>query len=392
MIWIFALIGLTFPFLPVYFSSIGLSDSKIAILLAIPPLVMLVTGQLVGYLTDIHMNQKSVLALLCLFGAGVYAFFPFVRGFPGLMVLMTLHSIALRPCISLANSLVLATSDGERRFGLLRSLGSVSFVVASTLVGVIADGDAGNGLAWMFPMGVAVNLVAAATAMTLRDVPMGHGKRVAGNESVSFWAVQREILSEPIVRVFLAFTLVSQLGHGAGVMFQSRLITAPDMIGGGNVDVAIAMNIGAVAEIVVFLFFNRILARVRLMPLFLIAVLAQVVRWGAIWAVPELWVVHATNVLHIFTFGLMHICTVVLINRETAPHLRASGQALLSIVYMTLGGTLSQVVAAAFFTVGDVHQFYGLAALLAIPSLPLWWRMKTLYERKHKVSGFWIRR
>ena len=119
--------------------------------------------------------------------------------------------------------------------------------------------------------------------------------------------------------------------------------------------------------------------------------LAQIVRWAIIWSFPVLWVVQATNLLHIFTFGLMHICTVVLINRETPAHLRASGQALLSIVYMTLGGTLSQVIASAFFTFGNVHQFYGLAALLAIPSLPLWLRMKTLYERKHGVSGFWIR-
>ncbi len=391
MIWIFALVGLTFPFLPVYFSDIGMSDSKIAILLAIPPLVMLFTGQLVGYLTDIHLNQKSVLALLCLMGAGVYAVFPYARSFTTLMVMMTLHSIALRPCLSLANSLVLASSDGERRFGLLRSLGSVSFVVASVVVGVLADADKESGLMWMFHLGVAVNIVAATTAMGLKDVPLGHGSRLVGRQRSTFWAVQKEIMAEPIVRVFLAFTLLSQLGHGAGVIFQSRLITDPEMIGARNVDAAVAMNIGAVSEIFVFLFFNRLLGRVRLMPLFLIAVLAQIVRWAIIWSFPVLWVVQATNVLHIFTFGLMHICTVVLINRETPHHLRASGQALLSIVYMTLSGTLSQVIASAFFAVGNVHQFYGLAALLAIPCLPLWLRMKTLYERKHGVSGFWIR-
>jgi len=390
--WVFAVVGLTLPFLPIYFAGIGLSDSKIALLLAVPPLVIFFGGQAIGHLTDIHFNQRTVLVVLSAAGAAVSLAFPFVKSFEGLMGMMALQALTLNPRISILNSLVLSSrGGGERRYGLIRSCGSAVFVVAGAAAGFIADRAGGRGVLWIFPMAAAANALCAATGLLLRDRPHGAGRRALGRKQSAFWAVQGRILADPIVRAFLAFLFLSQIVHGASVSFQSRLITDPSHVGGGNLDAAMALGIGAIAEIVVFLFFHRIAARVRLMPLLLIAALSQTVRWGLVFLWPTLPVIHATNVLNMATFGLMHIGAVVLINRETPPELRASGQTLLALVYSVMSATAGQLLAAAYFNVGNVHTWYGVAALLSVLCVPFWIRTRRMYESRHRVSGFWVR-
>lgn len=392
MSWIFAVVGLTLPFLPIYFARIGLSDSEIALLLAVPPLVIFFGGQAIGYLTDIHFNQRSMLVALSAVGAAVSLAFPLVRSFEGLMGMMALQALTLNPRISILNSMVLASRGGERRYGLIRSFGSASFVVAGAAAGALADRIGGErGVAWIFPMAAAANLACGATGLLLKDHPIGTGRRTLGRKQSAFWAVQGRIVANPVVRVFLAFLFLSQIVHGASVSFQSRLITDEALgVGGTNMDAAMALGIGALAEIVVFLYFHRMVERVRLMPLLLVAAVSQTVRWGLVFAFPVLWVIHATNVLNMATFGLMHIGAVMLINRETPPELRASGQTLLALVYSVVSATAGQLLAAAFFKVGSVHAWYAVAAVGSVLCLPFWFRMRRLYEERHNVSGWLV--
>ncbi len=390
LIWFFFPIGLIFPFLPIYFSEIGLSESKIAILLGLQPFSVLFASQIWSYIADTWLNRKITLALMSMFAVIFALSFLPVRAFYLLAILMICISTVAGPRMAIVTSLVLDGHDGERRFGLLRPVGSLAFITAGYFGAKIIDLPNSLGTAWIFPLCALANFIFVLALIPLKEAPRRTAAAKAASPAPSFLKVQGQLLAKPVVRIFFVFLLLSQLTHNVSLSFQSLLIKSPK-VDGGNSDVALALIIGAFAEILIFLAFQRVIARVRLMPLFFLSTVALTLRWAVIYFFPVLWVILLSNVLHLFTFGMMHICAVIFIHREVPRELQSSAQSLVAIVHFALSGMLGQFMSSAFFRFGTVHDWYGFAAVFTLIALPFWWWMKGLYEREHQVSGFWVR-
>jgi PPP family 3-phenylpropionic acid transporter len=209
-----------------------------------------------------------------------------------------------------------------------------------------------------------------------------------------FWHVQRTLLAKPALRWFFAFIALTQLAHGAAMIFQSVLI---EELGGTYQHVSFALNTGALAEISVFLGFAFLMRHIRLMGLLLLAFLGSGVRWLVIYAathidgIPVLPVIIASNVFHLFSFGIMYMASVIMIEREVPAAFRTSGQTLLGLIFFTAGAAGGPLLSALFFEIGSLTDLYGAAALITFLATPLWWKMKKAYEADLGVSGFWIR-
>ncbi|MCB2153772.1 MFS transporter [bacterium] len=384
----FAMIGLYFPMFPLYFRSIGLSPSQIAILMAVPGVSTLLANQIWGYLTDVQLNRRTVIALMCLVASVTAVLFPRFETFGALLIMMGVNSFFSDGRIPMVNAMVLANRKGEERFGPIRLCGSMAFVLSTILAGRLSDMEGGPGIRVIFPMLVVVNLSWAAMMYFVKDFPLGQGRKVAPDRRVSILQVQRILLRKPVVRSFLIFVLIFQLAHHISLIFQGLLIKD---VGGSTTDVAIAYSIGAVAEMIIFIFSRKLLASVRLMPLLLAAALAQIIRWALVFTFPTVPVIFATNCLHMFTFGLMYLTAVVFMNREVPPEVRSSGQTILAIVYGSFGMILGPLLGSIIFQFLSIRWWYAFATIVACLALPLWYRVRTGYEREHNVSGFWVR-
>src|SRR5690606_31976623 len=114
-------------------------------------------------------------------------------------------------------------------------------------------------------------------------------------------------------------------------------------LGGGNRLVSHALNVGAVAEIAALLGFAFFMRHIRLMGLLMLAFLGSGMRWLLIYlcthldAVPTIPVLVASNVFHFFSFGLMYMACVVMVEREVPAAYRTSGQTMLGLIFFTAG-------------------------------------------------------
>lgn len=389
IVWFFSTIALTVPFWPLYFRSIGLSESEITILLGVGPLTALFAQQIWGYLADTKLNIKTCMAIMAAVCAVISALFPFFRGFWALLVLMGLLAAFTTARIPMVSALILDNRGGEERYGLLRTTGTVSFIVVLNLVSWISDWENGPGVSIIFPLLVAANFLSLVSLIPVRDHPPG-GRHRHRADRPSFLEVQRILLSNKVIQAFVPFFFFVYLPHSVSHVMISLLIQdvgAADK----NWMTTMPIGIGAVAEIVPFLAFAWVARRVRLMPLIFLAGASGVVRWLMIYTYPTLPVIYFSATLHMFTYGLMHMASVILFNRELPIELRSSGQTLLNMMLLLFSMTLGPFVSSIYLKYFSLHSWYGFSGLLTLIGMPFGIVMARRYNAEHGVSGIFIR-
>lgn len=373
MMAIFSVVALWFPYFAPYCESIGLHKSEIMILTGVGPLVAIMFQQFWGYVADAILGRRMTFMALSVVCTVIMSSFLWVTSFYGLLLLVGVLSAFSNPRVPMASALILGSKGGRGIYGVMRAVGTYSFIVVLFFGGWMADR---HGVAVIFILLIIANAVCAASVLPVREKPVARALDIGAEPPPSFMAVQRLLLGKPLVRWFLLFTVVMNIPHGASVILQSLFIKE---LGGDNTHIAWALGIGAVAESVVFLMFAVLRRRMSLMTMFLVGSMASVVRWLIICAVPTLNMVLLTNVLHLFTFGLLHMSSVVLIDEELPPRFRTSAQSLLGIVTLTAGTAMGPFLSAGFFALfgeGALRAWFGAAGVLSLAALPVWFAMR----------------
>jgi PPP family 3-phenylpropionic acid transporter len=388
MTWAFAMVGLLYPMLAIFFREAGLSESQIAVLYAIPAAVTLFANQMWGYFADVWLNRRLVTMLLCLASSVVAWLFMGTTSFWMLALLVALNGLFNDPRIPMLNAKVLANRSGEALFGRIRVIGSFAFVGATFVAAWLTEAFPTLGIRVIFPAAIVVNLLWILSLVPLKDYPPGSGRPGRANAGPGFWEAQRILVRKPVVRWFLLFLMLYQLPHIISYLLQMVLIQD---LGGDAETVATAVSLAAASEALIFWCGKQIFARIRLMWLFFLAAAAQALRWGLIAAVPSIPVIFLTAMLHALTFGLMYLCAVLLMNRETPAALRSSSQTLLAVVHSSVGAVIGPALSAAILPFIALREWYAIAAFGALLPLLPWLAMKRHYEAEHRVSGFWIR-
>nr|WP_231506184.1 MFS transporter [Paenibacillus sp. UNC451MF] len=128
-------------------------------------------------------------------------------------------------------------------------------------------------------------------------------------------------------------------------------------LGADNVMIGWSMVISSLSEIPFLLFANRLMQRVRLTHILLIASLAAALRWLSFSFTENPYWVLPAQVLHGLIFIVLTVTMAMYINREVPKELKASGQ--------TLNGLLSLGVAriiGSFFG-GFASEAYGMRSV-----------------------------
>jgi len=139
MIWMYGIVAVTFQLLPIYFKGIDLPDNKISLLFTIPPLVAILANQFWGYLADIHFDSKTVMIIMCIGSIAVMTVFPFFVTFGALIFLIAGMTFFSNARIPMLNALILDSKENKERYGFIRSVGSLAFVIVGVTVATLTD-------------------------------------------------------------------------------------------------------------------------------------------------------------------------------------------------------------------------------------------------------------
>lgn len=357
----YAALGAGYPFLPVFYRDLGLALDEIGVLIAVQAGIMLVFGPVWGGLSDRFPRSRLALpvaAAVATAGAVIlYLSFGFLAVSIGAIVLF--FGIAgVAPLLD-ARTLERLGSAARNRFGQVRAFGSLAFVLATLVVGVMLDRFGPRSLFWVYIPMLALTVIVTAT------IP-----RQGSSVSVSLRRGMAAILAVRGVPLFLTgFVVVWTALSGTNTFYSIQM----GAIGGSGAQIGLIWAIGAMVEIPIMYAFPRLARRFGAERLLVIGAIAFALRTGLSALATEPWQLLAIAPLEGVGFACVFVGGVtVLASRApvgtggTAQGLLTSGSGLATILGSTLGGVIAAAIGIpGLFVICAVVSVVGAAIIVA---------------------------
>jgi MFS transporter, PPP family, 3-phenylpropionic acid transporter len=348
----FALLGAMAPFLALYFDHLGFNAARIGELIAIPMLMRCVAPNLWGWLGD-HSGQRlaivrfgALCTLLCF--AGIFV----SHSYAWLALVMATHAFFWHAILPQFEVITLAhLREQAARYSQIRLWGSIGFILAVVGLGQLFQRISLDAYPW------ALILIMAGIVASSFWVPNAQPRpRPEDGQAGGFL---RQLRRPGVLAFFLSVGLM-QLSNGPYYTFLSLHLEA---LGYGRGLIGLLWALGVVAEIVLFLFMARLLARYRLRTVLLASFLITALRWLLLGNLADhLPILLLAQCMHAATFGSFHAASIHFIQRSFADRQQGQGQAL----YATLAG-IGGALGALYS--GYSWSSLGAAATFAIASL-----------------------
>ena len=358
----YAFLGAMMPYWSLYLQAVGLDAAAIGVVLAVMAAIRIVAPNLWGWLADrtgrrlLIIRTGAFVALLTFAGLLVRA------DLWWLVAVVALHSVFWNAILAQYEVITLA-SLGEQvhRYGQVRLWGSVSFIVAVVGGGQLFDRIS---VTWLPELLLALLVLIAAGTLLIREPAVARREPPAGG--------LRELLGARPVQAFLAASFLLQFSHAPYYGFFSLYL---EQHGYTRAATGLIWSLGVIAEIGVFAFAHRLLARFSLRSILLASLLLAALRWlmigfGAGHAV----VLLLAQCLHAASFGSFHAAGIELLRRYFAPAQQGRGQALYAAVSFGAGGAVGALGSGVLWEI-EPRSAYVVAALAAVAG---WWIVLTM--------------
>ena len=354
----FATLGVLLPYLALYLAAIGFSPLEIGTVFAISLGTKIVAPNLWAWISD-----RSTAYMPLVRGAAAAATLSllallWVRSFAAVAVTLLVFSFFWNAILPQMEATTMNHLGGEgARYGRVRLWGSVGFIAAVGLLGVLIQ-RVGSAIVVPALLLSAAGITAA--TIVIRD---GGGTRRKEREAAALGALLR---SPGVIALFAAFLLM-QASHAPYYSFFTLYLkqhqVQTDLVG-------LLWVVGVVAEIVLFLFSHRLLGRFGLRSVFLGCFALTALRWLLVMLFPALLpVVLAAQTLHAFSFGAYHAAAIHWIHRNFSGPVQHRGQALYNSISFGVGGSIGSYVSGLLWERAgavSIWWFAIAAALLAL--------------------------
>ena len=338
----------TLSFAAVYLKALGFSNTELGLVMALGNILGTLLGPLLASLsenrprlTTAGLNRPLfLLRLLLLLGlffcrgrslwsAALYALY--------LAGTMAVNSLNLKFCV-----------DAEQRslpldYGAARAAGSLAYVLASALLGLLVEKLSYRVLIWA---GLAVLLLQAAanelTGTRLEKTPLPQRAEMRENRGASLPGFLR---AEPRFALFLLGTVLLYFAHNTITNFLINIVQNA----GGDTGVMGYLNAAmAMVEVPVMLLFSRLARGRRVSTLLRLSVVMFLVKGLAFALAPSIPLLFAAILLQAPSFALYTCAVVLYVSAVIAPENGAKAQSL-AFSMTTLGAVGASLVGGWLF-------------------------------------------
>ena len=346
----FAFLGCLLPFWPVYLKELGFTGFEVGLAHAVFLGTKILAPSVAGVISD-RTGFRIRLIRVGIVGAGV-GFSLFLLGFDllELILVTTLYSVFWNAILSQFEAYTLE-SLGEKavKYSRIRMWGSIGFIVLALGLGSLFEVISLSWLPWIM---LGVILLAALTSFYLPEISL--------NETTSNHVSILPLLRKSEILCFLAVCLLMQISHGPYYSFYSLYMKehgySHSLVGG-------FWAIGVVSEVLLFLVFPSWVKRVGVYALLQVSIILSVVRWLLIGLYPEHGsLVVIAQTLHAFSFGCLHVVSMVYVQQFFAREFSGRGQALYSGVSFGLGGAIGALLSGYLWGVTSHSSLFFIAA------------------------------
>ena len=338
---VFAVIGVQLPFWPLYLKAKGLDPSDIGLLMAAAFFVKILTNPLVGHVVDRNGERRRPMLFMAAAAVLLTMLFQPAEGFLQLLAVTLLTAASFTALMPLGDSLTMYSAVAHKLdYGRIRLWGSLAFIATATLGGSLLVDAPRAAILWACVIGQ------AATWLAVRGLPDVRPQQSKDQSHASI----RPLLTDKRFLLFLAATSMTQVSHmiyyGFATLHWQEAGIPGWVIGSLWAE-------GVIAEVMLFAFGNKVVARFGPVRLIAFGAAAGVVRWTVLSMTTDPLLLASVQFLHAFTFGATHLGAMHFINRNTPPGLSGRAQG----IYASVANGI--VPGTAMLVAGRLYQTYG---------------------------------
>jgi MFS transporter, PPP family, 3-phenylpropionic acid transporter len=372
----FGAIGVFVPFFSFYLQGEGFGAVAIGQLMAIPMAMRVLAPGLWGWAADRSGRRDLTLRVGALLAGGGAALLLGASSFLAVALALAAFSLPWSGLLPQFEATTLShLGDRPQRYGHVRLWGSVGFILAVLLGGLLFQGER------IAAVPAALLLLVAATAAAVWRVPPARVP-AAAHEPGGFGAALRR----PWVLALLLVCILQQAAFGPYYVFFTIYL---DELGYGTGMAGFLWAWGVAAEILMFIYTPRLIERFGSRGLLVFALGVSVLRWLlTAWVATSLPLLLFAQTLHMAAFGLFHAVAVLLVHRAFTGRLQGRGQALYSAVGFGVGGALGSLASGYAWSLGGAAAAWTGAALVATAAMAVaWWGLRRGDGATGKLAG-----
>jgi PPP family 3-phenylpropionic acid transporter len=366
---IFVVLGVSLPYFPLWLQWQGLTAFEIGLVTAVPPLLRIAATPMIGLAADRAQSVRRIVVIAAMSGLLSACLLMVSTGVWLILVFFTLFQISSLALMPLAE---VAAMQGVREKGLdygqMRLWGSVAFIAANIGGGWII---ASYGNATILPILIVGSMLSLAAGWYLPERSATAAASPDPKRQLSLDSVLAALRHRGLLMIMIAGGII-QASHAVYYGFSAIHWKVQGIDGRWF---GVLWGVGVVAEVVLFAYAGRVLARIGAVAMIAIGAIGAVVRWGLMALDPSFPVLLVLQLLHGVTFGATHLGTVHAIQERVGPDRAASAQALHSA--LSSGVFLGFAMMLAGHLYGEfAGQSYAVMAGLALGALVLVMRVE----------------
>jgi PPP family 3-phenylpropionic acid transporter len=363
-------IGSLSPLLSVYLADVEkISGTQIGTILSIGPIIMIFFQPLWGMISDATNSPPKVLAfttgIASIFGFGYMVF----NQYSLFIITALLIAVFQSAVIPVSDSISIKYATKHRyNYGNIRLFGSLGFGLAVFIMGWLSEYTP-NVIFYGFFLSL---MVASLLAFRLpKESVTEKPKLISGI---------KELFK---LRKFIIFLLITFLIFGPNLANNVYFGLFVDKIGGSYTGIGIAFLIAVLSEIPFMRVSGRLILRLGLLQVAVIAGVISMIRWFFYFLEPSLALVYASAILQGLSLGLFIPAGLQYIRDITPTHITATAVTIYSAIGNGLGNWFSTFFGGIIYdkySIFGVYLFFTILALLGV-LLCLW----LLKEEKGKL-------
>lgn len=345
--------ALVVSFLPLFFLDKGFNASQIGFLYSVGPMISIFANMFTGFISDKNQTIVKLLRILFIFQFIAIGLLHQVDSFSITCLIMTLFYFCQTPINPLNDSLILLSSKYTGTpYALVRIFGSLGFAICAYSFGLILK-EVGTGQTLNLML-----LTIAASILGTFIIKDYHGS----SKKFDFSGLIL-ILKQPKVVYFFILLFFISTAHR---MYEGFLAVTLRHIGASDSFVGLAWLISALSEIPILFLLGKYGDKFKEIPLLIFASIMYALRMFLLSSITEPYLVVVTQLMHSVSFGIYFSTALRYMSQLLPDHYRASGQAIFTIIWMGVAGSISGLAGGQIYANFGYQLFYWLATAFAV--------------------------
>ena len=347
-------VGLFVPYWGIYLTSLSFSALQIGALLSLFQISRIFAPNFLGWIADRSGEYIKWIKISSFFGFIFFIGIFWANSFLSIFLIMMAMSIFTSSTLPLAESLTLAhlkANKADSKYSHIRLWGSIGFIVAAILLGILIDSIGEKSLIYALLLTQLVIFLLAFILPTKKVIFLPKKKR-------SIWPILKK--REVVVLLLSCALMVSS--HGLLYNFYSIFL---EQQGYSGTTIGLLWAVGVIFEIIIFLLMPRILNKFTLKAVLLISLGFAVIRFFLIGAyVDSMILLFIAQVMHAATFGSFHVASIQLIAHFFYNEHQARGQSLYNSITYGVGGAIGGLGGGYMIEYSGMANTFMLSAIL----------------------------